>query len=84
MKLYEIVVKDRLGSQPRNILVLSGQPLSVEHPDLPALCNLYKDEEGWDSDWDEYVAEVSVARIQAHAMNEDEASDIHDLMLQLR
>jgi len=84
MKLFEIIVKDRLGSEPRSVLVISSQPLSVEHPDMPALCNLYKEDAEWPSDWDEYVAEVSVARIMAHAMDEEEASDIHDLMLQLR
>jgi hypothetical protein len=84
MKLFEIIVKDRLGSEPRSVLVISSQPLSVEHPDMTALCNLYKEDAEWDSDWDEYVAEVRVARIMAHAMDEEEASDIHDLMLQLR
>jgi hypothetical protein len=76
MKLFEIIVKDRLGSEPRSVLVISSQPLSVGHPDLPALCNLYKEDAEWPSDWDEYVAEVRVANIMAHAMDEDEASDM--------
>jgi hypothetical protein len=76
MKLFEIIVKDRLGSEPRSVLVISSQPLSVGHPDLPALCNLYVEDAGWPSDWDEYVAEVRVPSIMAHAMDEDEASDM--------
>jgi len=83
MKLFEIIVKDRLGSEPRSVLVISSQPLSVGHPDLPALCNLHKEEAGYDSDWDERVTEVRPARIRVHATDEQEASDMFGVLSQL-
>jgi hypothetical protein len=83
MKLYEVIVRDGLYSEPKTLLVLSSQPLSVGHPDLPALCNLHKEEAGYDSDWDERVTEVRPARIRVYATDEQEASDMFGVLSQL-
>ena len=72
MQLYEVIVRDRLGSAPRSILILSEQPLSLGQHALKSMCNLYVEDPEWASDWDEYVESVSVAHIRMNFTTGDE------------